>query len=493
MTFGLRTFLLTVTACLPQFAFADTLTVREDNGNLVTIDAKIIGNDKGVFALERRDGHIELIPHAQIFRRVPNDGPAPMSCQEIKERLTEEFGEELFRTHIEEPFVIGLVLSERLPKSSEPLAARCLKEAASFMKEVEKYFTTFSNDLKIKTQPSRFPLVLIIFETDDDFKKFATKDTGGKGLSADSMFGYYNGLSNRLVIRMSECHSKSTPLHEAIHQQAFNRGIMNRLAPVPAWFGEGMATGFEVESGNRIAGGPFRINKRYARRALASRTVNWDTIVTDNKPFYGDDLAGEAYAHAWSMHWFLLTKYKKQYVEYLQLISEKETLQLDPPEKAKQEFEDVMGKSIDKLQAEFPKWLDSQCRKKSVSLTDRKPAGHLVKQINLAEVEINAIKSNLEHLETDGRLINLSQIRAMSFLVTVETNTGTYAQWYLPKIDPQKGSLLPKQLAEKRMKDAPNRGSETTVWIRVQSAVPESETGQAWKRGEFPVPTWSPQ
>lgn len=490
----LRGLLLATVVWVPQFVWADTLTVREDDGNVVTIDAKWVGEQKGIVALERMDGRLELVPQTQILKREVNDGPSPISCEEIKNRLTEEFTEDLFRFHIEEPFVIGLVLSEPLPKTNEKMAATCLKKGAGFMKDVEKYFTDFSNDLKIKIQPSRYPLVLIIFETDDDFMKYATEDTGGRGLSAGSMLGYYNGLSNRLVIRMSECHSMATPLHEAVHQQAFNRGVMKRLAPIPAWFSEGMATGFEVENGNRIAGGPFRINKRYAKTALRSQSVNWDTVVTDNKAFHGDVLAGEAYAHAWSMHWFLVTKYRKQYLEYLQLISEKQTLQRDPPEAAKQEFEDIMGKPVAKLQAEFPQWLDSQCRKKNVSLNGQTPIGHLISQSNLGEVEVTATKMpNSAELETEGRMRNLSQIRAMSFLVTLETDAGTYAEWYFPRIEPLKTLQLPKQHTQKRMKGAPTGRAETTFRVRVQSAVPESETGKAWKRGDLPVPVWSGQ
>ena len=488
----LRSFVLAAVLFVPRIITADTLTVREDDGNVVTIDAKWVGERKGVVALERMDGRIELVPQMQILKREVNESPTPISCEEIRNRLATEFGEETFRSHIEEPFVIGLVLSEPLPKSSEPMAATCLKKGAAFMKKVEKYFADFSSEMKIKIEPSRHPRVLIIFETDDDFMKFAHDDTGGRGLSAGSMLGYYNGLSNRLVIRMSECHSMATPLHEAIHQQAFNRGLMKRLAPVPAWFSEGIATGFEVENGDKIAGGPFRINKRYARTAMRSQSVNWDNVVTDNKAFHGDVLAGEAYAHAWSMHWFLVTKYRKQYLEYLQLISEKQTLQLDPPEAAKQEFEQVMGKPVTKLQAEFPIWLDAQCRKKNVSLVDRTPIGHLVSQSNLGEVEVTATKMpNVAAIETEGRMRNLSQIRAMSFFVTLETDAGTYAEWYFPRIEPLKISQLPKQLTKKRMNGAPADRAETTFRVRVQSAVPESETGKAWKRGELPVPVWS--
>lgn len=100
------------------------------------------------------------------------------------ERLTRKFGAEKFRAFADPPYVVGLVLSEPLPKTYESKTAACLKKGAAFMKTVERVFFDFVGDLKVDTEKPRFPLVLLIFETDDDFMTYTAEEFGGKGLSA---------------------------------------------------------------------------------------------------------------------------------------------------------------------------------------------------------------------------------------------------------------------------------------------------------------------
>jgi hypothetical protein len=485
--------LLLLLACLlwqTGVARADTFTVKEDDGNLATVEARLAGEGQGVMALERTDGRIELVPQRQIVKREISADPEPISCATMMTRLTETFGAAKFRAVAEAPYVVGLVLSAPLPKNYDARAAVCLKKGATFMKTVEKVFLDFVEDLGIDLEKPRYPLVLLIFETDDDFVTFTHEETGGKGLSAGSILGYYSGLTNRLVIRMSECHTFSTPLHEAVHQQVYNRGVIRRLSPVPAWFNEGIATGFEG-NGERINVGPLKVNARYSRSAMKSRNVNWDEIVADDKAFHGDVLAGEAYAHAWSIHWFLATKYRKQYIEFLQLMSQKPSLQVDDAATRVGDFERVFGKRIGKLQSEFPQWLEQAARKQKISLAENVKHGYSVSQMNLAEVEMSAVKESVDgDLEVEGRMRNVSQIRPMSFHITVETEAGTYAEWYLPNVAPLKLSPLPRQFAQKRMKGAPG-GPSRTFRVKVKAVVPDSEAGKAWQRGELPIPVFS--
>ncbi len=475
---------------LTPSADGDTFTVREDDGNTVSVEARLVGDGQGTFALERTDGRIEIVPQQQILKRDIGPDPEPITCEAMIDRLTDKFGADKFRAYADAPYVIGLVLSEPLPKNYENKASACLKKGATFMKTVEKVFLDFVNDLKIDLEKPRFPLVLLIFETDDDFMRFAAEETGRRGLSAGAILGYYNVLSNRLVIRMSECHTFETPLHEAIHQHVYNRGLMRRMSPAPAWFHEGIATGFEG-NGEKINGGPLRVNSRYARAAMRARTVNWDHVVADDKAFHGDVLAGEAYAHAWSIHWFLATKYRKQYIEFLQLLGEKPTLTVDDGATRIGDFERVFGKSVGKLQSEFPQWLEQAAKKQKISLNENTQVGRSVSQTNLAEVEMTALDDDRGGVPTvEGRMRNISHIRPMSFHITIETDAGTYAEWYLPNVAPLKVSPLPKQLAQKRMKDGPG-GPARTFRVKVNAAVPESEVGKAWQRGQLPVPVWS--
>ena len=474
-----------------QSASGDTFTVREDHGSTVVIDARLIGERQGLVALERSDGRIEVVPQQQILARMVGPGPEPLSSATIVERLTKQFGADKFRSHTEMPYVVGLILSEPLEPRYELVAKKCLKGFANFMKKVERVFLDFINELNIDSEKPRFPLVVLIFETDDLFNKFHAEETGGHGLSSESTMGYYSALTNRLVIRMSECNTKSTPLHEAIHQQVYNRGILQRLAPIPVWFNEGIATGFEG-NGDKIKNGPLKINSRYARRAMEAKTVNWDDIVAGDKAFVGDVLAGEAYAHAWSIHWFLLTKYRKKYIEYLKLLGQKVPLQTDDTETRTKDFERVFGKRIGQLQNDFPAALEQAAIRQVIPPEDVRD-GYLITQTNLAEVEMTATKNGATgELEAEGKMRNLSQIRPMTFHITMETDGGKYAEWYLPNTLPLRQIHLPKQVANKQMKGAPNRESQT-FRIKVKSVLPESETDNEWQRGQLPVPVWSDQ
>ncbi|MDB5342160.1 MAG: hypothetical protein JWP89_537 [Schlesneria sp.] len=492
LLFSRRTFLMLFAGLLilavSAPASADVFTVKEDDGNKVTVEARLIGEGQGVMAIERTDGRIEAIPQDQILQRVPGPDPTPLSCAEVLERLTERFGKDRFRGHSDSTYVIGLVLAEPLPKQYDAKATAMLKKAARFMTLVEKVFLDFVDDLKIEIVKPRYPLVLLIFETDDDFIKFTAEQTGGRGLSAQNILGYYSVLTNHLVIRMSECHTFETPLHEAIHQQVYNRGILQRLSPSPAWFNEGIATGFEG-TGEKINSGPLKLNTRYARGAMRARTVNWDEVVANDRAFRGDVLAGEAYAHAWSIHWFLATKYRKQYIEYLQLLSQKQPLQRDDSQTRVDDFERIFGKRVGKLQSEFPQAIESAAKKQKVSLETPKPPGYMLRQINLAEVEMSAARVNNGTMQAEGRMRNLSLLRPMSFYVTVETDAGTYADWYLPNVAPQKEMPLAKQFAQKQMQNAPGGPSQTFV-VKVRAAVADSDTALQWQRGQLPAPVY---
>jgi hypothetical protein len=290
---------------------------------------------------------------------------------------------------------------------------------------------------------------------------------------------------------MSECHTFETPLHEAIHQQVYNRGVLQRLSPAPAWFNEGIATGFEG-TGDRISSGPLKLNTRYARSAMRARNVNWDEVVANDRAFRGDVLAGEAYAHAWSIHWFLVTKYRKQYIEFLQLLSQMPPLQRNDSQQRVDDFERIFGKRVGDLQTEFPQAIENAAKKQKVSLETPKPPGYLLSQVNLAEVEMTVLRGGGGAMQAEGRMRNLSQLRPMSFYITVETNAGTYTEWFLPNVAPLKQLPLAKQTAQKLMPNAPGGPAQTFV-VRVRAAVAESETALQWQRGQLPVPVYREQ
>ena len=174
-------------------------------------------------------------------------------------------------------------------------------------------------------------------------------------------------------------------------------------------------------------------------------------------------------------------------MKYLQGLSQKPPLATDDAASRFDDFETAFGKSVGKLQSEFPQWLESKAKKQKIPLNDTKPPGYSVTHSNLAEVEMNAMRTNNGPLEVGGKMRSISHIRPMSFHITVETETGTYAEWFLPNVPPLKVVELPKQTVQKRMQNGPG-GPSSTFRVRVRAVVPDSEAGQQWQRGQLPVP-----
>lgn len=465
---------------------ADTFTYLDDDKQ-IAVEARLAGEGQGAFALELADGELRLIPQGAVQKREPGEDPEPVKPEEIVARMKERFGGELFRGIAEGQYAIGLILAEPLPKQYENRSGIFLKKAAKFFKSVEGVFLGFMKDMKTETEPPRYPQTILIFETDDAFEKFTREERGERGLSAGNIAGYYSMLTNHLVIRMSECHTFATPLHEAIHQQVYNRGVLQRLAPLPAWYNEGIATGFEGNT-ERIGIGPLRVSRRYALQALAARSVNWNDVILDDAAFRGDIFAGEAYGHGWGLHWLLATKYKKEYTKYVELLREKKTLAPNNPAERRREFEEIFGKTPSELQSEFPETVQAIAQKQKVNLLAEKPPGYSQTLSNLAEVEMTAIQDGPSGvLQVEGRMKNVNTIRPMAFYVTVQTEVGTYAEWYVKEVGINKTTPLPKQIVQRVMQNA-RGGPSRTFRVRVKAAVPDGPTGEAWERGDLPRP-----
>lgn len=333
---------------------ADVFTVRLENGDTVKLVARHAGTGQGACALEFPDGQLHLLPVESILTREPQPDPPAISHEELLRRLLEEFGEHRTLAEIEKPFVIILVRAST--QAAEAITDKRLQavltKAGKFFRGMQNSFLEFVKQAHVETTPVKYPLPVIIFEHDQQFNAYAVASSQGQGLSAANTAAFYDLLSNRLVLRLSECTTFDTPLHEAVHQQAYNRGILQRLAPIPFWFNEGLATGFEGD-GERIRSGPRAVSDRYGQMALRARVVSWRELVTNDRVFQGDVLAGEAYGQAWGLHWLLVTKYRTEYNKLVRHFAAKKPLEIDRPDQRLAEFEQIVGKPIEVLQREF--------------------------------------------------------------------------------------------------------------------------------------------
>lgn len=466
---------------------ADEFTYLDENRRVVTVSARLVASGQRQHVLEMADGQYRIVPQAAVSKRTPSDPPKPMTPDEVLKKLSERFGgPDRFRGRTDGHFVVGLILDTPLPDSSERKADQCLQKATRFQKAVEKNFLSFTKRMRIRTEPPTHPLVLLIFETDKAFEGYHKEVTGGAGLSSGGVAGFYSALSNWLVIRMTECLTFDTPLHEAIHQQVFNQHVLQRLAPTPAWFNEGIATGFEG-NGDRISRGPSKISVRYSRLANKARNVDWPLLVQDDRAFRGDIFASQAYTHAWCMHWLLVTKYRKQYAQYIARIGENPPLAEPDPVQRRKNIEEVFGKSVEDLQAEFPRALASALKRQRLPAQPEPRVGELTLQSNLADISLIGVSSSRGDFVTEGTLRNISLIRPMTFHVVALTNAGTYAEWVLPNVGINKQVPLRRQLAKERSQGS-RGGIARSFQLRVNSAAPDSRDAQLWESGKTPKP-----
>lgn len=473
-----------------QTVWADLITYRDQQGKQVDIEARLIANEREMFVLELDNGEYRIVPERAVEKRIARDGPRPASAAEILSRLEKHYGATLFRGYKQDPYVLGLILAEPLPKNGEARATASLKQSANFLKGVDAAFGSFVKELQIPVRAPTHPQVVLIFETDELFEKYAREAMQGQAqaLAARSISGFYSGLSNVLAIRMSECFTFDVPLHEAIHQQVYNRHMFQRLAPIPHWFDEGIATGFEGNRG-RISQGPTKVTARYARQALEAKVLTWEQVLSDDKVFTGDVLVGEAYGDAWAMHWLLITKYRNQYGKYVRQLAEKTPLGKDSPAQRLEEFRALFGEDLGKLRKEFRVVLDTAIKRQKISLATQEAPGLVKMQKNLAQLELRAIR-RLDRggaLEVDGKLFNLSPLRSMSFLLSVETDGGEYAQWLFPDVNMNQTVSVGLKQVRQPVGDTPPRPSNT-FRIRVRAAPATGPLAERWRKGELPAP-----
>lgn len=491
----MRFIALLLCICCPSAArrcAADVFVYRDDAGEQQTLDARLLGSGRGFHALLKADGQIELVRQEAVERREPADGPQPLSEAAMVEVLQERFGAELLRAHVERPFVVGFVAAGPLDRRAETRVKGFVQKSARFLNNVRSVFDRFARDMRFPLRDPEYPLVMLVFESEHDFNAFAVESSGGEGLSARNIAGFYSGLTNWLAIRLEECRTFQVPLHEAIHQQMYNR-VFQRLAPIPKWFDEGIATGFE-NNGERVDIHPARINGLYASlaRRLPADEVSWADIVTDDRSFVGDVLAAESYIEAWSLHWMLVTERTAAYRRYVQELATRQTLEELPVAARTEHFEQVFGTTVAELAEDFPRVLEAGLKRQKLRLPPAPPAGVMLAHAALAEVRVRATNDlSSGRLLVEGQIRNTSPIRPLTYHVAVVTESGLYTDWIIERLGVNESAPLTGKVAAKVLPGSLG-GQATTFTVRVQSVLPDSSAAREWLRAA-PLPAGFPE
>ena len=231
-----------------------------------------------------------------------------------------------------------------------------------------------------------FRLVAIVFSDKASYVKYSKKELGN---AADSIFGYYNMESNRMIMydlagvavnrpgrsgglsyinqflaSPNAPGAVSTIVHEATHQIAFNSGLHQRLSDCPKWFSEGIAMYCEtpdLERGKGWAGIGVINQTRLAqyRQYLQQRSADsLKTLISSDDRLVDVKQAVDAYAESWALTYYLIHKHSKQYVAYLKILSRKQPLVYDEKALRLAEFEKQFG-PVEKLDADFLNYMQN--------------------------------------------------------------------------------------------------------------------------------------
>ena len=329
----------------------ERVTFRE-NGKTQTVTGEVMieAKDGGVMLLGDT-GRIWTLQPDVIDNRIEVEaGFTPMDSDELSHRLLNELGND-FSVHQTKHYVI-------VYNSSEPHAKRV---GALFEALYSAFFSYWKNQRWDLPQP-RFPLVAVLLKDHDSFLNYGRREIGE---SAESMMGYYNLASNRMITFNVPNWERnvSTIIHEATHQLAYNCGLQKRFADNPMWVSEGLATYFEAPNMKRpgkwrAVGSVNRVNLGRWNRYLRNRPQDsLFTLLADDTRYLHAATATDAYGEGWAITYFLIKTNRVRYVDYLRKLSEAKPLAETSPEQRIEMFESAMGKDWETIDKKFVKFM----------------------------------------------------------------------------------------------------------------------------------------
>jgi hypothetical protein len=342
----------------------ERITVQVDGSQRQIEGVVVVEALDGGLLLERPDERLELVQPADIVSRTPVAQPKVESPRDLGRRILGEL-----------PPGFDLLVTKHYCicfDTSRAYAQWC----AALFERLHDAFANFWKQAGIEMTPPPRPLLVVIFADRQRYEAFAARDLG---TAADRVVGYYNLMTNRVttfdltgsaggprpagqaaaragleILGSPEASGMvATLVHEATHQMAFNGGLHQRLAPVPLWLSEGVATYFETPdlTSDRGWKGIGNVNTARLERFLANqRAGTLEQIVLGDEPFRRPDEALDAYARAWALTFFLTQTRKAAFVGYLRTISRKEPLTDDSEEERLDDFKTAFGASPSDLE-----------------------------------------------------------------------------------------------------------------------------------------------
>jgi len=354
----------------------DRIVARRD-GTEVYVEGRVLTTAAdGGLLLVSRDGVLWTVEPADLVKHTTDSTPfEPFSRDEMTEKLLGELPDG-FDVHPTANYLIFY-------NTSRSYAGWC----GSLFERLHMAFTNFWSRRGFDLVEPEFPLAAILFADKQSYIEYSRAKLGD---AAGAIVGYFDMQSNRMVMydltgleasgmpqgrvgtyqqinrilsQPGAAATVATVVHEATHQIAFNCGLHTRYSDCPLWFSEGIALYFETPdlrstTGWRNVGAVNLPRLSRFRGYMAARFPDsLETLVADDTRFTNLEHSLDAYAEAWALTYFLLTKHPKEYIAYLKLLSKKEVLIWDDKQARLADFKKAFGDDPERLNAEFVRYM----------------------------------------------------------------------------------------------------------------------------------------
>ena len=343
-------------ATVDQVAFLHDEQVVRAAGRVVVEDAE------GGLLLEVSSGRQWVIESGQVqSRRATDQLFRPLTTDQLAKQMLAELPAG-FKTHTTPHYVVCYNTSRAYAQWT-----------SSLLERLHRAFTNYWTSKGVDLSKPEFPLVVVIYATVDQYR---AASRGELGSATNNVIGYYSLTSNRVSMydltgseafrgernrrgSLKEINQMltqpaaqplvATIVHEATHQIAFNCGLQTRLAGLPLWLVEGMAVYFEAPdlSSGRGWRGIGKVNyprlQTYRANLSTDRHSSLLSLVASDQRLRNSRTAVDAYADAWALNYFLIRYHPKEYVRYVQALSQHTPLSTSTPEERIAQFRQHFG------------------------------------------------------------------------------------------------------------------------------------------------------
>ena len=339
-----------------------------------TVEGLIAGHDDHAVHLIGADGALSSVPIGAVrdFRKTGSRLRADNAVK-VKARLIKEFGRDY-----------EVVTSARYVVVAPHGRA---KGYLATLDGVARGFVSHFAKRRIPLTDPAFPLVAIVFASEDEFAAYARED----GLpSVASVAGYYLRTSNRVAAyeppsltarsgrpfrggpfgdfrpagpdASGAGELRETLVHEATHQLAFNTGLHSRVGNDPKWVIEGLATLMEPDAvrGRSLGTAGERVNAGRLRYAQRQGLGEWSTAtvasLVSSDGLFQTDAAG-AYSLAWSLSFYLNEQRPADYARYLARLKARDPLKPYSADQRLTDFRLAFGNDLARFDAAFRRFM----------------------------------------------------------------------------------------------------------------------------------------